>query len=116
MSAFRPHRMSNRLRTLSWVVSAASLVLPAAYYLYSLQGFRRWVEQSDGPTCGMPMLAAVMLSVSGAALLSLVATALNVQAWRRQNLPITKLRWLEWGLLSLPWMATVGWVLHAVLS
>lgn len=109
--------MTDRLRAASWLIGASALLLPAAYYFWRLHVFQRWVAQQDGAACGMPMLAAVMLSLLASALLSLVATALNGLAWRRQPPPRrSKMRGLELCLLSLPCLGAVGLTLIAALS
>lgn len=108
--------MIDRLRTTSWLIGASSLLLPAAYYFWRLNAFQRWVAQQDGAACGMPMLAAVVLSLAAGALLSIIAAALNGLALRRQTGPRSKLRLLEPFLLSLPFLMAALVTLITALS
>lgn len=104
------------LRTSSWLVGAASLALPAAYYLHQLDTFHTRAQAQDGITCGMPMLAAVIVSIFASAVLSAVGTLLNGLHLRRQRDIRSKARYAELLALSLPLLAGITVVCVAIVK
>lgn len=95
------------LRTSSWLVGAASLALPAAYYLHQLDTFHARAQAQEGIACGMPMLAASIVSIFVSAALSAMATLLNGLHLRGQRGIRGKARYAELLALSLPLLAGI---------
>lgn len=99
-----PPDFRSKLRTASWAVGAASLLLPAVMLLWMLHDF----EQSTAGQvyrCGLPVLGIWALAIAVGALLSLVASVLNGLAWRRDRSGRTAWRFGEWALVTLPALA-----------
>lgn len=108
--------MTNQLRLASWIVGAASLALPATYFFVQQQALQRHAEARDGVACGLGALAAVMLSMLGAALLSAVASLLNGLALRKQVTDRSLARYVELLALMAPLVAVFITALVAAMA
>jgi len=91
-------------RSWSLTLGAASIAIPAAFFTYQQYGFSKWAEQQGGLVCGMPIVAAALISLFAAALLSAGAVGAGLVAFRRIDGPRHWYRLVELGILSLPFV------------
>lgn len=97
----RPATKRLTCRAASLILGALSLVLPAVYFTMQSRAFDQWAAAQDGPVCGMPMLAALLLSVAAMFVLSLIAAILAAISYRRLARPRPLRRRAELMLLLL---------------
>jgi len=91
-----------RLRRVSWLVGAASVIVPVGYWHWQMRAFEAWEAQRGGPACGMPVLGIVGVALLLAIACSLVAVTLGAWAYHRQPGPRTARRSGEVLLLAAP--------------
>lgn len=108
--------MTSPIRLASWIVGAASVALPAMYFVVQRQSLQMRAEAQEGLNCGMSALAIVLLSVGGAALLSAVAALLNGIALRRQTHQRPVARYIELVILAAPLLAAITAALGAAIA
>ena len=107
--------LSSKLRSSSWVVAIASILVPGLLLVYQLTQFERWAETQGGHLCGMPVLAAWILAITLSAILSSVASGLNgVHLWRSR--PVAPKRYAELAVVALPAVAGATLVLIVVVG
>ena len=87
------------LRRLSWIVFAASLLLPFWWARAQLASFDQIHLQ---PRCGLPVLGIYGAAILAAGVLSVVAAGFSLAAFRRLPLPRSAARTWELALLSAP--------------
>ena len=100
----------------SWLIAAASVVLPGTFYLWQSYQFSRWAEAQDGPVCGMPFLGVVLLTAISASGLSGVALILGLLGYQDSPSPRSKFRLLELWLVALPAILLVLGLAVAIVS
>ncbi|MDO5611061.1 MAG: hypothetical protein Q4G62_09895, partial [Pseudomonadota bacterium] len=86
----------------SWMLAAASLVLPGAYFFWEPHRFSQWATDQDGPVCGMALLGAFFFALLLAAALSVSALVCAIAGFRKLPAPRPQKRWLELLLVALP--------------
>ncbi|WP_266156513.1 hypothetical protein [Dyella silvatica] len=79
----RPASRRLTYRSASLILGALSVVFPAAYFTMQSRAFAQWAAAQDGPVCGMPMLAALFLSVALMFVLALLAALWALLSYRR---------------------------------
>lgn len=100
--------MKPSLRSSACIAAFASVALPLALYVHQAALLAQRAAEQPGGHCGLPWLAAVMLSVVLATLLSLVSVGLGVAALIRAPAPRPARRFAEVLLLGVPLMLGTG--------
>jgi hypothetical protein len=98
-------------RVASLIFGVLSLVLPAACFTAQSRAFDQWAATQGGRVCGMPMLAALFLSIAIMFVLSLIAAILAIVSYRRLVRPRPFKRRAELALFLLPVSASIAWLL-----
>lgn len=91
-------------RGLSWLLMLVAVVLVPVWVHGRGQAFLDAQRAQDGYACGMPLLGLYLLAVMVAAVLSLVATALNALDFKVQPRPRHPLRKVELAVMAAPWL------------
>lgn len=91
--------IKENLRVASFMTFALALLAPVGWAWAQLSWFK---EQHPDFSCGLPVLAIYAFAVCGAGVLSLVATSLNVVAFRRLSRPRSFGRKVEIAAISMP--------------
>ena len=101
----------SKTRAASWALALASIAVPVALYLRQVHQFEQFAASREGYTCGMPLLAAMMISIIVGVLLSLVASSAGLIDYRDLPRPRATLRKVELLAVSIVW---IGFVVVAV--
>ena len=96
-----------RTRAISWALALASIVIPVVFYLLQLRQFEEFAASRDGYTCGMPLLAAMMISAIAGIFLSIIAAVTGLTDYRDLARPRPTLRKLELVGVSIVLVAAV---------
>ena len=84
-----------RTRAISWAFGLASVAIPTVFYLLQLRQFEAFAASREGYTCGMPLLAAMMISAIAGIFLSFIAAVAGFTDYRDLPRPRPTLRKLE---------------------
>lgn len=104
------------MRRASIILASASILLPAALFAEALLESQREIQARGGPICGMPLLASFILSSFLSVVLSAIAFAVGVIAFRRMPAPRPRRRLIELLALLLPPVVIGGYVAALLFS
>ena len=93
-----------KARRWSWVLGAASVLIPFALYSHQAWRFSQWAEQrhpENDYVCGMPLVVALLLSALVGGALALAAFAIAITGYFRLAGPRPTSRLLEAFLVGL---------------
>ena len=102
-------------RQVSWLIEIISIVLPTIFYTYRRREFEAFAAMREGFTCGIPIIANLILAGLVMILLSATASIVNFWGvWRTS--PPHWLRYAECALLLTPCAAAATVVLSFLLA
>ncbi len=104
------------LRSASCFIGLASLLVPATYVFVQGRAFEAWSKTQGGVVCGMPLLAIWFLALVASALLSILAVLVNYASLVRQRGASSPARFIELGVLALPFLVAVAAIFLALLG
>ena len=92
-----------KTRTWSRTFAGAAIVVPIALYWFQSYRFNQWAaSQESGYVCGMPLMAAALLSVVLLGFLSFIAAILGILHYKELAQPRTIAQRTEFILVLLP--------------